>query len=169
MNRLLDADKRRAAEARYKKSALGKTTRNERNKERRLSDPEWKAKRYAASTAWRAKNLNYGNEWKYVNRERVLFYMAKQRAKKAGLEFSIGLVDIHIPALCPYLGIVLQFNRAKRHPANASIDRIDSSKGYIPGNIEIISWRANHIKNSATLEELVAMGKAAQRMLRNGK
>ncbi len=38
-----------------------------------------------------------------------------------------------------------------------SLDRIDNSKGYIPGNVAVISWRANLIKNSSTLEELEAV------------
>ena len=35
-----------------------------------------------------------------------------------------------------------------------SLDRIDSSKGYIVGNISVISLRANMLKNNATLNEL---------------
>jgi hypothetical protein len=35
-----------------------------------------------------------------------------------------------------------------------SLDRIDSNKGYVKGNVWVISRRANVIKNNATLEEL---------------
>jgi hypothetical protein len=35
-----------------------------------------------------------------------------------------------------------------------SIDRVDSSKGYTKDNIQVISHRANNLKNNATLEEL---------------
>ena len=34
------------------------------------------------------------------------------------------------------------------------IDRIDSSKGYVKGNVRVISKRANTLKNNATIEEL---------------
>jgi hypothetical protein len=36
----------------------------------------------------------------------------------------------------------------------ASIDRIDSTKGYLPGNVQVISYRANILKQNATLHEL---------------
>ena len=41
-----------------------------------------------------------------------------------------------------------------RSEASLSIDRIDSSKGYIKGNVHIVSWKANRLKSNATLEDL---------------
>ena len=41
--------------------------------------------------------------------------------------------------------------------AAASIDRKDSSKGYVKGNVAIISRRANLLKNNATIAELKAV------------
>lgn len=61
------------------------------------------------------------------------------------------------PTHCPILGIELDyFHRPggmKRSPNAASVDRTDSTKGYIPGNVAIRSARANRLKNDATAEE----------------
>lgn len=35
-----------------------------------------------------------------------------------------------------------------------SLDRLDSTRGYVRGNVAVISWRANKLKNSARVEEL---------------
>lgn len=40
-----------------------------------------------------------------------------------------------------------------------SLDRWDSSKGYVPGNVFVISYRANTLKNSATLDEALRIVK----------
>jgi hypothetical protein len=41
-----------------------------------------------------------------------------------------------------------------------SLDRIDNNKGYIKGNVEVISWKANIMKSNASPEELVEFAKA---------
>lgn len=82
-------------------------------------------------------------------------YLAKQRAKKKGLEFSLTPADIVIPALCPVLSVPFVFGQ--RHVHNPSLDRKDNSLGYCSENVRVISYRANQIKNDANLEELRAL------------
>lgn len=80
-----------------------------------------------------------------------LFHAAKARAKRKGIRFSIKLEDIQIPAVCPLLGIPIRLGGPRRD--SPSLDRINPKKGYVPGNIWVVSQRANKIKNDATLEE----------------
>lgn len=90
-------------------------------------------------------------------RSRPEFYLvseAKGRAKDKGIEHSITADDISVPAHCPVLGIPLLVGREHPKDNNPSIDRIDSSKGYIPGNVIVVSTRANRIKNNSTVEDL---------------
>lgn len=91
--------------------------------------------------------------------ERVMWRRAKERARKKKLDFNIEESDIIIPEVCPVYGmpLVIADGKGKKNwapPNSPSLDRIDSSKGYVKGNVWVISWRANHIKNDATLEEL---------------
>lgn len=49
-----------------------------------------------------------------------------------------------------------------------SLDRIDSSKGYVKGNIWVISLRANRIKNDSTPQELrLIADKVEERLLQS--
>jgi len=79
---------------------------------------------------------------------------AKLRAKNAGRECTLILSDIVIPELCPLLGVKITTGSRQVKNTSPTIDRKDSAKGYIRGNIWVISWRANRIKSDATLEEL---------------
>ena len=102
---------------------------------------------------------------KYLNMDPrlKLLYAARNRAKRNGLECTITVDDIVIPELCPALGIKLEARigagRQNRGDigGSPSLDRIDNSKGYTPGNVAVISLRANMIKTNATAAELKAV------------
>lgn len=87
---------------------------------------------------------------------------ARQRAKIKGIPFDLTLDDL-IPLMlpcCPVLGIPLMLHAGgRRGPRDdsASLDRIHPEKGYVRGNVMIISGRANRIKSDATFAELQAV------------
>jgi hypothetical protein len=92
--------------------------------------------------------------------EYLIYGRAKQSAKEKNLEFNLDVGDIIIPEYCPLLNLKLTFTfTPENRESYYSIDRIDSSKGYIKGNIQIMSFKANTMKNSATNEELVTFAK----------
>lgn len=100
---------------------------------------------------------------KSMSLEDKMFRRAKMRAKETGKEFSITKGDIYIPTHCPILGMELKecagtSGGAKNSP---SLDRIDSFKGYVPGNVWVISRLANQMKANATKEELQLFAKWA--------
>lgn len=79
---------------------------------------------------------------------------ARQRAKKSGLACTITEGDLLIPPVCPVLGVPMQRTAYRQGSNSPSLDRLDNSLGYIPGNVRVISWRANRIKGDATVEEV---------------
>jgi len=69
---------------------------------------------------------------------------------------------------CPLLGLELTYTNCAGNntPQNyATLDKIDPAKGYVPGNVQILSYRANTLKNSATLEELKTIVKNWERIV----
>ena len=92
-------------------------------------------------------------DWK-IDAARLLYKNIKSRCKRMGREFSIELEDILIPEKCPVFGFNLKREDRETWMFAPSVDRIDSSKGYIKGNVTVVSWRANILKRDATLEEL---------------
>jgi hypothetical protein len=79
---------------------------------------------------------------------------AKTRSTTAGVPFSITADDITVPQLCPVLGIPLHVGQAQASDNSPSLDRVLPLLGYVPGNVLVISNRANRIKNNATIHEL---------------
>lgn len=89
--------------------------------------------------------------------KRKMLNGAQRRAMRRGISFAITQADIIVPEICPVLGLKLEMGEGARHDASPSIDRIDPNKGYIPGNVQIISWRANSLKRDASPAELEAI------------
>ena len=84
-----------------------------------------------------------------------VFQGCRQRAKARGIYFDLEIEDIVIPKECPYLKVPFIVGSKGDYQYTHSIDRIDNSKGYIKENVEIITMKANSMKNNATNEELI--------------
>lgn len=93
---------------------------------------------------------------------------SKRRAKKKQLDHDIdsNYLESIAPLRCPYLDIELRWHSQygtgvmnRPFPNSPSLDRIDSSKGYVKGNVIIVSHRANAIKHNASEQELIEIGR----------
>ena len=93
------------------------------------------------------------------NYKKQILHRTEIRARVKGLEFDIDESDIVIPETCPILEVPIVVGTKKDYEYSPSIDRIDNSKGYIKGNVQIISKKANSMKNSATPTELITFCK----------
>lgn len=90
-------------------------------------------------------------------KESPIYYLlaqARYRAKKAGYVCDIIENELDIPTHCPVFGIPLFFSSGKRTPNSYSLDRFDNSKGYVKGNVRVISFKANQYKGDMTIEEV---------------
>jgi len=88
---------------------------------------------------------------------KTMFRHAKNRARQGGYPFEITIDDINIPEFCPLLGVRLAANTGGVKPSSPSLDKINPELGYVPGNVWVISHRANKIKNDASLAELILL------------
>jgi hypothetical protein len=95
---------------------------------------------------------------------------ARRRGRDRGMEAMITADDLIWPSHCPVLGIELDYpsRTGERRgmaiqPNWPSLDRWDSTKGYVPGNVFVISYRANTLKNAATYEEILKVAKYLSR------
>lgn len=87
----------------------------------------------------------------------ALIRNAKRRAQKRGIPFDLLPGDVEVPDFCPALGIPLyrSVGRKAQGPNSPTLDRIDPDRGYVRGNVRVISARANQIKSDATAAELL--------------
>jgi hypothetical protein len=130
---------------------------NERARKWRKDNPEkYKQHQKKYRDAHPQQLLQRVKNWRYKNPEKAMLQRVRARARRKQYEFNLEISDILIPSICPILGISID-KIVTGTPRNdsPSLDRIDNTKGYIKGNVMVISHKANVMKLNATPEELI--------------
>lgn len=122
-----------------------------KTKEYKAKDPERWSK-YALDYQRKTDNRNRIENPKILMLKRV-----KARCSITKHECTITIDDFEIPEYCPILGLRLEMNIGRPKPNSPSVDRIDNTKGYIPGNVSVISYRANLRKSDMSKEDIRRM------------
>ena len=92
-----------------------------------------------------------------------MWQWTKTRAKSRNVPFTVSVADIRAAwptdGKCPIFNIPLSTGKGKPHDFSPTLDRLNDAWGYEPGNIAIISLRANRAKGrlkASELEQLAA-------------
>lgn len=130
---------------------MSATNRNEYNKmyhRKRMEDPEYREHRNKIRR-------------KFAQSEKGVLLRIRATAKKQGIPFNLTEEDVAIPDVCPVLGIPLNKNagngRNTTRDDSVSVDRLIPELGYVKGNVVVMSFKANRMKNNGTVEELKAL------------
>jgi hypothetical protein len=125
--------------------------------------------RPTCSNRCRVEHLNKIRRRDEFVRFRQMFFRAQLKAnrsqfKKRRIDFALTLADLveqwnKQGGICPYTGYTMTLpetsHKHLKSPFMASMDRIDSSKGYVKGNVEFVCVSANFAKNSFPKEEML--------------
>ncbi len=116
---------------------------------RKLSHGERKKLRYKQDIKYRNAKKRQAKQWIERNHTKWLLRQIKLLAKKTGIKFNLTISDIVVPKRCPVFGIPLR--RGVGHSCdNPTVDRVDAKRGYVKGNIAVMSRLANSMKGHAT-------------------
>lgn len=87
-------------------------------------------------------------------------------AQKRNIPFMLGFSDykrLLRTKRCYYTGVEMTFEEGQ--PNSFSIDRVDASKGYIPGNVVACTVKFNQKKKDLTMDDLRMIFKKIKRRL----
>lgn len=88
--------------------------------------------------------------------------VAANKCKEQGIPFDLTVDDLMpAPLQCPVLDIKFDWYKDGRGASDESpsIDRLVPELGYVPGNVAVISYRANRIKSDGNLDEIVRVAR----------
>ena len=151
-------------------SEANRISRNKHKEKRASQGKDWyKRTKEARKPIVRAKQIATERN----NPKKTMLQRSKGNAKTRAREFTITVNDFEIPTHCPLLNIPIYFRSGVRvgkgHQQfdSASIDRIDNNKGYVPGNVWVISDMANKMKSDASLDQLKTFATNILKVLTN--
>lgn len=119
----------------------------------------------------------WGVNWHNMEHRRSYIYQtmrAKFRNKKAnahrlGKPWTVTFGELEFPTHCPVLGLELDYFADVAQENSPSFDCVIPSLGYVSGNVAIISWRANRIKNNGTADEHRAIAEFIDSFVRSSE
>jgi len=120
---------------------------------------KWKNTRDSLTTEQKKDIAIKSKEWYRNSIKKRLLARAKDRSKRLGMYCNIDISDIIITEKCPLLEIPFEYGSTHNKWLTYSIDRIDNTKGYVKGNIQIITYLANTMKSKATIPQLRTFAK----------
>lgn len=102
------------------------------------------------------RNKEYQATYREKNRFAIRMRSCRARAREKELPFDLttGYLESIWTGICPAFGVSLSIDAKRGEVGHAQLDRIDPGKGYVQGNVEWLSERANRIKDDATIEDL---------------
>lgn len=111
--------------------------------------------------AWQSKRKEkIHNDLDYCLQTRIGQCRYRAKEKQQPCTITLEYLKSIYTDVCPYLGIPLQYSYNVRANPNAmSIDKINPNLGYVEGNVQIISYKANMMKNDADMETLILFAK----------
>lgn len=120
----------------------------------------------------------YARTWKRNHRVSAMFSRAKGNAGERGLPFLLSretdiprIARIIDEGVCQLTGLPFDLTHGCRKPNAPSLDRIDSTKGYVPGNVRVVLWQVNAMMNEYGEDALLEVADAIrqQRAVRQGE
>lgn len=158
---------------------------NEANRRKYKERPEVRAAILAKGAAWRAANpelakaavdrcfdryreQGIAHEVNARSKRDPMKLWASQVIRKArfcGEDIDLTreeLLELLAPMVCQKTGLPLSFkvedgSRARTHPWAPSLDRVDSDRGYMKGNVQLVCWAYNVAKNQWHEDVVLAM------------
>lgn len=91
---------------------------------------------------------------------------AKRRAFRQRIPFKLTPADIDIPKVCPVFGMPLEKGVGNTCDTSPTLDRIIPILGYVPGNVVVVSNKANRIKTNATPNEIYRVARFYEHALK---